>query len=287
MRSVPSGSFERLSAAGALWSAWHRARRGKRRTVAAATFEVDAERQIFALHHALRDGRYRPSPLRIHIIRDPKVRPISICPFADRVVHQALHAELAPHYDRSLIDHTYACLPGRGTHRAILRYLQCTRRYGWRLSLDIRRYFLSIDHAILRNLVFARLRDPRTRALIDALLAASNGLYQRPHVVRALPDLAADPVAPGVGLPIGTLFSQWSANLYLSGADHFIKRTLKVPVYQRYMDDLTLFADDREQLETARAEIAAWLARERRLQLNPKRWRVCDTADPSIYLQNS
>jgi len=69
------------------------------------------------------------------------------------------------------------------------------------------------------------------------------------------------------GLPIGNLTSQWWANLYLDGLDHHAKRSLKVPSYQRYMDDFTLFGDDREALLSAREAIRTWLTRERRLKL--------------------
>jgi len=72
---------------------------------------------------------------------------------------------------------------------------------------------------------------------------------------------------PGCGLPIGNLTSQWWGNQYLSGPDHFIKRDLRIPHYQRYMDDLTLVADSRSQLVEAREAVAEWLWAERRLRL--------------------
>ena len=75
----------------------------------------------------------------------------------------------------------------------------------------------------------------------------------------------------GSGLPIGNLTSQWWGNHYLSGFDHFIKRELEIPHYQRYMDDAALFADSRSQLVEAREAAAEWLATERRLRLkNPQ-----------------
>jgi RNA-directed DNA polymerase len=85
-------------------------------------------------------------------------------------------------------------------------------------------------------------------------------------------------------MPIGSFLSQWSGNVYLDGLDHFVKRVLKVPGYVRYMDDVALFADDAGALVRAREAIAAWLARERPLTLNRKRWDVCPTAHPAVFL---
>ncbi|MEM7678313.1 MAG: hypothetical protein AAF449_20160, partial [Myxococcota bacterium] len=164
-RRVPARAFDAMSELPALWAAWRRARKGKRRSLPAATFEIDAERHLVGLRRALQTGRYRPRPYQVRIIRDPKVRAIVLADFSDRVVHQALHHEVAPWFERSYIDHSYACRPGRGTHRAALRYLAMSRKHRYRLTLDVRRYFLSISHDRLLALIFARIEEPRLRRL--------------------------------------------------------------------------------------------------------------------------
>jgi len=281
---IPSGSFDRATSSAALWSAWLRTRRGKRRSTAAAVFELEAERGIFALQRALASDTYFPRQPRVRIVHDPKRRAICVTAFRDRVVHQAVHAELAPHYDGSLVDHSYAGAERRGSHRAVLRYLESLRRNRWRLALDIHRFFPSVVHELLLGLLFRRLADRRMRRLLEILVRSAEGLYHRPELLRAMPEFLAEPVPPGVGIPIGTLLSQWGVNHYLCGLDHFVKRELKVRWYQRYMDDLTLFGDDRGRLEQARGAIADWLWNERRLRLNPRRWDVHPTSEPSVYL---
>lgn len=233
MRSVPSGSFERVSSLGALWRAYTLHARGKLRRPAVARFSLDADTHVLALQRALAAGTYRPGPFCQLVLRDPKTRLISVPSLRDRVVHQAVVAELDPHYRRGYIDASYACLPGRGPQRAVLRYLAWTRRFRFRLSLDIRRFFPSVDHDILlEDVVFAKLRDPRMRKLLRGLVAAGGEVYRTPLAVEVL-GLERDPVAPGTGLPIGSCLSQWAANLYLDGLDQYVKRVLKVPAYLR------------------------------------------------------
>ena len=186
MRRVPAGSFERLSSAGALWAAWMDFRRGKRRHPNVASFELDADRAIFALQRRLASGGYRPSPYRLKLVRDPKTRLIASSPVGDRVVQTALVNEIGPAYERSFIDQSYACRTGRGPHRAVLAYLQATRRHRYRLSLDIRRYFASIDHARLLGLFARRLHDRDTLALLALLLRAGGQVYRSPLAVQAL-----------------------------------------------------------------------------------------------------
>ena len=283
MRSVPSGSFERLSAPESLWRAFREHIRGKGRRPGVARFNLDADRHVFALHRALMAGSYQPDRFAQMIVRDPKTRLISTPSLRDRVLHQAMISELAPHYEPSFIEHSYACRVGLGPQRAVLQHRALGRRFRFCVALDIRRCFPSIDHGVLLELVLRRLRDPRTRALLTMLIRAGGDVYRTPLAVRVL-GLDADPLVPGTGLPIGSLLSQWSANLYLDGLDHQIKRVLKVPGYLRYMDDFILFADDRGFLRAAQAAVAVWLETHRRLALKDLSAHVHQTREPCTVL---
>jgi RNA-directed DNA polymerase len=283
MRTIPSGSFERLSSLHALWRAYQACRRGKRRQPRMATFDIDADRHLCALHRTLIAGRYHPDPWRLRVIHDPKVRLIAAPSIRDRIVHRALLDEIGPHYERSFIEHSCTGAAGRGPHRAVLQHLRWLRRYGYRLGLDIRRYFPSIHHPTLCRLLFRKLRDRGTQALITQLLAAGGEVYRTP-LARRVMQLEHHPVAETCGLALGSYLSQWCGTFYLDGLDHFVKRELKIPGYLRYMDDFVLFSDNRSQLAEARTAIATWLAEERRLQLHPKRWDVIPNKHPSIFL---
>ena len=281
MRSVPAGSFARLSAFEALWSAWADCRRGKRRRSTIAAFDLDADRHLLALSRSLRNGRYRPSPWRLRVIQDPKLRLIAAPAVPDRVVHHALLAEIGPCFERSFIAHSYTAGAGRGPHRAVLQYLAWQRRFGLRLHLDIAGYFQSVDHDVLRGLIFPRLRDAETRRLVDLILCSGAGVYRSPLAARVLGERRP---RAGTGLPLGSWFSQWCGTFYLDGLDQFIKRELKIPGYLRYMDDLVLFSNDAARLVDARAAVADWLAAERRLALNPKHLEVVPGRAPGVFL---
>ncbi|MCG8419735.1 MAG: RNA-directed DNA polymerase [Proteobacteria bacterium] len=157
------------------------------------------------------------------------------------------------------------------------------RQYRWRLSLDIRRYFPSIHHETLCELFSRRLGDRRTIELIRAMIAAGGEVYRTPVAISVL-GLETEPVPPGRGLPLGGYLSHWSGGLYLDGLDHYVKRELKIAAYLRYMDDFTLFGNDRAELEEAREAIRDWLARERKLSLKPARDRVQPCSQPSTVL---
>ena len=268
------GLFEPVVSTANLWRAWREFRRGKRNRPSVAEFELDAERHVLRLHRELSERSYRPGPFRLSFVREPKRRLIAAAPVRDRVVHHAVHRVVEPLLAPSLVDHTYACLVSRGAHRALLRFLRSLREHRFALCLDIRRYYPSIDREILKELLATRLKDERLLHLLSILVDHGEGIYRRPEVAKAL-DLPPGFPPPGCGIPIGNLTSQWWGNLYLSGLDHFVKRELKIPDAQRYMDDIALFDDSRARLIEARHAAAEWLLRERRLELK----------DPSAQVQ--
>lgn len=277
------GLFEEVAAIANLWRGWLDFRRGKRQRPSVRRFEVDAVREVPRLQRELQAGSYRPSAFRLRGITEPKRRLIAAAPVRDRVVHHAVHRILAPKLDPGLIDTTFACLPGRGSHRAVLAFLGALRRYRYVLALDIRHYFLSVDRDILLTLMARRLKGWRLLELLRIIADSGHDLYHRPGVADFL-GLAPGFPPPGCGLPIGNLTSQWWGNLYLSGLDHFAKRNLKIPHYQRYMDDCTLFSNSRAQLEEARSKLAAWLAEHRHLRLKKPNAAVRDTGGSFLYL---
>ena len=283
MRSVPSASFQCLSSPEGLWSAWLQCRRGKRRQPAIAQFDLNADRAVFALSRQLCSGRYQPQTPRVKLVYDPKPRLVAAPAIADRIVQTALLNAIAPTYEQGFIDQSYACCSGRGPHRAVLAYLQLSRRYDFRLQLDIRRYFASINHAVLYGLFAHRLHDRQTLGLIETLLHSGGAVYAHEETRRLL-GLGEDFPRSGVGMPLGAHLSHWSGGLYLDGLDHFIKRDLKFRGYLRYMDDFSLFHDDPARLEAAREAVPEWLLTERRLRLKDPVAPVQSTRQASSYL---
>ncbi len=274
--------FDRVVSVENLWQAWREYERGKRRRPGVATFGLDAERRVLALSRALSAGIWRPGPYQLTHLRDPKRRVVAAAPVGDRVVHRALYRVVAPWWSPTFIEHSYACIEERGLHRALLAFHRRALTFRHVLTLDVSRYFYRIDRERLRHLLFRRLPEWSLRRLMNAILESGAGLYQKPEVAEWLD--WPTPGEPGRGLPIGNLASQWWANVYLDGLDHHLQRQVKVPAYQRYMDDLTPFGNDPTQLLRWREEAADWLKRERCLELKDPQAQPQSTRGSVLYL---
>ena len=168
-----------------------------------------------------------------------------------------------------------------GRIRATARYEAFRDRFRYVLRGDIYRYFPAIDHEILKRDLRRRIACPRTLALADRIIDASNP--QEPVLLHYPGDDLFTPLARRRGLPIGNLTSQFFANLYLGGLDHFCKEVLRAKGYVRYVDDFALFHDDAEQLEAWRRRIATFLE-SRRLRLHPRKTHCVATREPASFL---
>ena len=165
--------------------------------------------------------------------------------------------------------------------RAVARYERFRNRTRHVLRCDIYRYFAAIDHEILKRDLRRRIACDRTLDLADRIVDGSN--RQEPVHVHFPGDDLLTPFERRRGLPIGNLTSQFFANVYLDGLDHFCKEVLRAKGYLRYVDDFALFHDDPEVLRDWRARIASWLEG-RRLRLHPRKTVIAPTAEPAQFL---
>jgi hypothetical protein len=251
-----------------LYLAYRQARRGKRGQPSVADFEFNQEEELLRLRDELASGTWRPGPYRSFYIHEPKRRLISAAPFRDRVAHHALCNLLEPLWERRFICDSYANRVGKGTHRAMLRCQTFARRYRYVLQCDIEQFFPSVDHAILRQIIAHQVTDAPTLALVDRILDSGAGVLAEAYQMRWFPGDDLWAYLRPRGLPIGNLTSQFWANVYLDGFDHFVKRQLRCPAYLRYVDDFLLFAEDKATLWGWRDAIIARLAH-LRLTLHP------------------
>ncbi len=236
------------------------AARGKRANGSVALFEHRLEDNLLALQDELRTGRYRPGGYTSFYIHEPKRRLISAAPFRDRVVHHALCKIIEPRFERSFVDGSFANRVGKGTHRAIDRCQAHTRRFAYVLQVDVRQFFPSIDHQVLQAALERKVTEPDARRLIGLILESGG---QVPSTAGVAPYFAGDDLFSALrprGLPIGNLTSQFWANVYLNGFDHYVKRELGCRGYVRYVDDMLLFADDKRTLWRWKAAIEDRLA---------------------------
>ncbi|WP_129627516.1 reverse transcriptase domain-containing protein [Candidatus Oscillochloris fontis] len=267
-----------------LYHAYRAARRAKRGRAEVARFEARVEDHLFALQTELRDATYQPGVYRHFYISEPKRRKISAAPFRDRVVHHALVNVIEPIYERRFIHDSYACRVGKGTHRALDRCTEFVRKYRFVLQCDVAKFFPTIDHAILLNILGRTLTDPALLRLCERIIQSGAGILDSERAIHWFPgdDLFA-PLRPQ-GLPIGNLTSQFWANVYLNEIDQFIKRDLKCRAYLRYADDFLLFHDDKRTLHTWMRTLQDVTATRLRLLLHPAKCQVFPTSSGVPFL---
>jgi retron-type reverse transcriptase len=266
---------------GNLWHAAREARRGKRFRDYALAFHADEEREVLRLRKELLARAYRPGPYRTFTIVDPKTRLISAAPYRDRVVHHALVRVLEPIFERTFIDDSYACREGKGNHAAMLTAHRFMRASRYVLKCDIRKFFPSVDHEILRREIARKIKCEGTLWLVGAILDGSNP-QEAVHDYFPGDDLFA-PFERRRGLPIGNLTSQFFGNVYLNGFDHFVKEELRCRRYVRYVDDFLVLDDSKDRLLEVRARMDEHLAAQR-LRLHEDKTVIAPTAGGVNFL---
>jgi retron-type reverse transcriptase len=251
-----------------------KAQKGKRFRENVLEFNYDLEGNLLALQAQLNNHTYQPGKYRTFEIFEPKPRIIAAAPYLDRVIHHALCNIIIPIFERSFIRDSYANRSGYGTHRALQRFTKFARSSRYVLQCDVQKYFPSIDLQILKSLIRRKIRCPQTLWLIETII--DNGNYVSIPVQYFPGDTLLTPLDRPTGLPIGNLTSQFFANIYLNGLDHFVQEQLRIPKYLRYVDDFSLFGDQKERLSDARQEIEAYLAN-LRLKIHPIKSQLFET----------
>lgn len=259
---------------GNLLLAAQKAQRGKRYRQNVLYFNSRLDEELLRLQEELEAKTYRPGEYKTFQIVEPKKRMISAAPYRDRVAHHALCNVIAPIFERGFIADSYANRKGYGTHRALRRFTEFARSSRYVLQCDIRQYFPSIDHRILKSVIRRKIKCAETLWLIDTIIDASN---EQDEAVNYFPgDELWTPHERRRGLPIGNLTSQFFANVYLDGLDHFVKQELRLEKYLRYVDDFAGFDDDRDLLLDARHRIEEYVAGFR-LKIHPIKSQLFET----------
>ena len=245
--------FDSICSMENLREADEKARRGKRKSYGVRLHDRNREANLIRLRESLLSGSFRTSSYNTFTIYEPKERLIYRLPYyPDRIVHHAVMNVLEPVWMSVFTADTYSCIKKRGIHAAANKLKRALRNdpEGTRycLKLDIRKFYPSIDHYMLKSIVRKKIKDARLLSLLDEIIVS----------------------APGV--PIGNYLSQYFANLYLAYFDHWIKEEKHVRYYFRYADDIVMLSSSKENLHKLRIEIEDYLA-DLHLELKPN-WQV-------------
>ena len=214
---------------------------------------------ILELHKELSEKNYRHSDYYAFNISDPKPRNIHKAKVRDRLLHHALYRQLYPFFNKTFIADSYSCRLGKGTHRAIKRFREFSNKVSknntktvWILKCDIRKFFASVDHNVLKSILKKYITDENILCLLDKVIDSFNTKEKQ-----------------NVGLPLGNLTSQLLVNIYMNEFDQFVKHKLKAKYYIRYSDDFVILQNDKVILEDLLLQISFFLEERLKLSIHP------------------
>ena len=279
------------------------ARKNERGNPSQLEFETNLGSNIWDICDKIMRRTWRPSPLICFIIDHPVKREVFAPIFADRVVSHLLFHMVSPIFERTFIYDSYSCRRGKGTLFGIKRaehhirsITDNYRRKAYGLTIDISGYFMSLDRKRLLDIVETKLerfryRDMDGRVLDDTLDFGMLNFLLEAVIMRdplegcrivggwerwdGLPaEKSLFHAEKGVGIIIGDLMSQLFSNIYLDELDNFIKRSLHIRHYGRYVDDAFILHEDKNILKSMIPAIREHLDKDLGLRLNMKKVRV-------------
>ena len=242
-----------------LYKAHKRARCCKRHKKDVILFEMNLAENLWNIKNSLENRTYKVAGYNKFMIYDPKEREIQALSYYDRIVQHVLCDEvLTPFFDKRLIYDNCACRIGKGTHFALKRLTKFFHNHyqkygasGYILKCDIRKYFSSIHHEVLKSRLQTVISD---KDILNLLF----------HIIDSFEH------SPNRGLPMGNQTSQLFALYYLDPLDRFIKEKLRIKHYVRYMDDLALLSDDKDYLKDCLKNMQKIVNNQLKIEFNDK-----------------
>ena len=266
-----------------LLEAWQEFRKGKKKKLDVQEFEMRLMSNIISLHKDLKTKSYTHGPYKHFVVSDPKKRDIHKASVRDRVLHHAIYRQLYPFFDTTFTADSFSCRDNKGTHRAIRRFEVFTRKVSrnytkqcWVLKCDICKFFASIEHKILLEILESRIKDEDIMWLLRNIVesfSSNMGVIPAQVGIHVSFDKMLDSRLRGndrlKGLPLGNLTSQLLVNIYMNEFDQFAKHVLKAKYYIRYADDFVFISQDKDKIEKLKLRVAQFLEEKLCLQLHP------------------
>lgn len=256
-----------------LLCAWQEFERGKKKKNDVIEYKRYLMTHILNLHNDLKNKTYKHGSYEYFVISDPKRRDIHKANVRDRLLHHAIYRKLYPFFDTTFISDSYSCRDNKGTHKALRRFdifaRKASKNYTktcWVLKCDIRKFFASIDHEILLNILELRIEDRKILELLENII----GSFNSGNI--------------GVGLPLGNLTSQLLVNIYMNEFDQYVKYKLKVKYYIRYADDFVFLSDNKNDLELLCQKVEDFLTQNIKLTLHPDKCYIKTLASGIDFL---
>jgi retron-type reverse transcriptase len=255
--------FDEMTTLEHLFHCWDQFKRGKRKRKDIQSFERHLEDNIFQLQEDLRTFQYSHAPYEQFYVTDPKQRHISKAIVRDRLVHQVIYDTLTTVLDKKFIFQSFSSRLGKGTHLGVAHLRQMIKKVSRNgalpcvaLKMDIRKFFDTVDHGVLKKLLQKYIKDENMLRIVDMIIDSFMITSRQGSVV---------------GIPLGNVTSQLFANIYLHELDDFVKQNLREKYYIRYCDDFIILSNSEDHLKPLINVIGEFLANNLKLELHPKK----------------
>ncbi|MFH1286604.1 MAG: reverse transcriptase domain-containing protein [Candidatus Magasanikbacteria bacterium] len=257
-----------------LLSAWQEFIIGKRKKRDVQEFSLHLMDHILSLHEDLSNDTYKHGRYHSFHINDPKRRHIHKASVRDRFLHHAVHRLLYPFFEKTFISDSYSCRKNKGTHNAVDRFRSLGykvsnnhTRMCWVLKCDVKKFFASVNHGILLNILQTYIPDKEILSLLKHIITSFH-----------------TPNRSNTGLPLGNLTSQLFINIYMNEFDQFVKHKLKVKHYVRYADDFVILSQSKDYLEQLIPQVRNFLQTNLNLTLHPNKVSIKTIASGVDFL---
>jgi retron-type reverse transcriptase len=230
------------------------AKKGKPHYSEVKMVDANPEKYFTKIHNMLKNKTFQNSEYEVFTrVCNGKEREIFKLPyFPDRIIHHCIMNILEPIWMKTLIADTYSSLKNRGIHKGVKRVKKALKdrdNTKYCLKMDVRKFYPSIDHSILKQIIRKKIKDKDLLWLLDEIIDSAKGV------------------------PIGNYLSQYFGNIYLSGLDHWLKEKKGCRYYQRYCDDLVILHSDKKFLSQLRKDISNHLEIELNLKFKGD-WQI-------------
>lgn len=228
----------------------NRARMHKVKRYGITKHDRNRDKENRELQQSFSNLTYKTSKYSTFKIYEPKERIIFRLPYyPDRIAHHSIMNVMEEIWVNIFIKHTYSCIKSRGIHALAQDLKSDLQKYPeqtiYCLKMDIKKFYPSLNHEILKEIVRYKIKDKYLLTLMDEIIDS----------------------APGV--PIGNYLSQFFANLYLAYFDHWIKEECHCKFYYRYADDIVILSDNKNFLHNILCAIKMYLHQVLKLELKP------------------
>jgi len=234
------------------------ARKGKSHYKEVQMVNANEEKYLQTIQNMLKDKSFTNSEYEIFTKNDSgKERKIYKLPyFPDRIIHHCIMQVLEPIWLKTLITDTYSSIKNRGIHKGVKRIKKALKdkdNTTYCLKMDVKKFYPSVDHQILKSIIRQKIKDNDVLWLLDEIIDSTDGV------------------------PIGNYLSQFFGNLYLSALDHWMKEKMCCKYYFRYCDDIVILHADKKHLSQLRKEVSTYLESHLNVILK-ENWQVFPTA---------